>query len=90
MLGRSSYLGSDLCKFHGRWEFDVRYGSLAGEPSTSSDFCQVPTADVRWRPTDVRQVDLEWPSLPGGLHPLLLADCWRSRQAGSQQSTPRA
>jgi hypothetical protein len=42
------------------------------------------------RPPDFRQVDREWSSLPGELHPLLLADCWQSLQAGSQQSTPRA
>ena len=39
---------------------------------------------------DFRQVDPELSSLLGGLHPLLLADCWQPLQAGSQQSTPRA
>jgi hypothetical protein len=49
--------------------------------------CFVPTADVRRRPTDFRQVDPEWSSLPGRLHPLLLADCWQARQESAIHTT---
>jgi len=65
--GRSSYLGSDLCKFHGPRESDVRYGSLADLAHALPNVRLVPTADVRRRPPDFRQVDLELSSLPGGL-----------------------